>query len=212
MRLRSHRKKSSWAALQLSRRRYLWAMLSGSCEAVLCSRPSCQRISSVVGAFSIDAFSLAKRCALIVLPQNPYRGMLFNYLHSMLDEISLESALSDLTQIKSALTPKIKKQLSMLAYNRGIVGMRRLMLGYVQSRDYFHQPIVEADLDLNKNLSLVQKILKLEPEKRKILKRSKVRNMTFAEYAIINDVTYLSNMAAARDFVRRNLGNSCGEL
>ena len=176
------------------------------------SRPSCQRISSIVGTFNIDAFSVKKRCSMISLPKNPYRAMLFNHLHTMLDQILLERVLSDLPEIKTALTGKIKRQFIYLSYNRGLTGIKRLLTGYIKSRNYFSYQISESDLDLNKNLSRVKQILKLEPEKRALLKRAKVKKLTFAEYAVIHGATYLSDMAAASDYVQRNLGNSCGEL
>lgn len=176
------------------------------------SRPSCQRISSIVGSFNIDAFSVQKRCSMIALPKNPYRAMLFNYLHTMLDQISIEELLSDLPEVQDALTAKIKRQMTYLAYNRGLTGLRNRVKGYIQSRNYFSQPITENDLDLNKNLTAVKKILSLEPQKRAILKKARVRNLSFAEYAVIHDATYVSDMAAASDYVRRNLGNSCGDL
>lgn len=176
------------------------------------SRPSCQRISSIVGSFNIDAFSVQKRCAFISLPKNPYRSMLFSYLHSMLDQIRVEEGLSDLNEIQPALSSKIKRQLAFLSYNRGLTGIRRLLKGYIESRNHFSYQITEADLDLNKNLSRVKEVLSLEPQKRQLLKRSKVRSLSFAEYAVINGATYISDMAAANDYVQRNLGNSCGEL
>ena len=130
----------------------------------------------------------------------------------MIDQILIEEALSDLTEIQSALSSKIKRQLVFLSYNRGLTGIRRLLKGYIESRNYFSYPISEADLDLNKNLSRVKSVLKLQPEKRELLKRSKVKNLSFAEYAVINGATYISDMAAAYDYVQQSLGNSCGEL
>ncbi len=176
------------------------------------SRPSCQRISSIVGASNIDAFSVQKRCSIISFPKNPYRSMLFSYLHIMIDQILMEDALSDLTEIQPALTGKIKRQLIFLSYNRGLTGIRRLLKGYIESRNYFSFQITEVDLDLNKNLSRVKSVLQLEPEKRDLLKKAKVKNLSFAEYAVINGASYISDMAAASDYVQRNLGNSCGEL
>lgn len=176
------------------------------------SRPSCQRVSSIVGNFNIDAFSVEKRCSMISLPKNPYRAMMFNYLHTLLDQIAIEELLSDLPEIQDALTDRIKRQFVYLAYNRGLTGLRNRVKGYIESRNYFSQAITENDLDLNKNLTGVKKILNLEPEKRDILKKAKVRNMSFAEYAVIHDATYVSDMSAASDYVERNLGNSCGDL
>jgi hypothetical protein len=176
------------------------------------SRASCQRISSIVGTFNSDAFTVQKRCALLSLPKNPYRGMFFNYLHTMLDQILLERMLTDLPELKEALTVKVKRQLTYLAYNRGLMGVKRLLAAYVQSRKYFSYQITANDLDLNKNLSRAKKIMQLEPEKRQLLKKARVRNLSFAEYAVINGASYVSDMSAARDYVKRYLGDSCGEL
>lgn len=176
------------------------------------SRASCQRISSIVGAFEVDSFSVQKRCSMIALPKNPYRAMLFNHLHTMLDQIQLEETLSDLPEIQEALTEKIKRQFAYLAYNRGLAGLKSRLQGYIESRNHFSQIVTENDLNLNKNLSRVKNILNLQPDKRELLKRSRIRNLSFAEYAVIHGAEYVSDMAAAADYVQRYLGNSCGEL
>jgi hypothetical protein len=176
------------------------------------SRPSCQRISSVVGAFNADAFSVSKRCAMISLPKNPYRSMLFNYLHSMLDQLVLDGMVADFPALNSAYTEKIRRQFLFLSYNRGLTGLKRLLAGYVRSRNYFSYEITEDDLDLSKNLSRAKSILALDSEKRLQLQRSRVRNLSFAEYAVIHEAPYLSDMTDARDYVQRILGDSCGEL
>lgn len=176
------------------------------------SRPSCQRISSIMGAFSIDAFSVKKRCSMIALPKNPYRAMMFSYLHTMLDRITLEEHLAQMPEIYEALTDRIRRQLLYVSYNRGMTGLLRLLHGYIDSRQHFAHRITEEDLDLNKNLSRVKSILALEPEKRLILQKSKVRNLTFAEYAVINNAVYLSDMSAAREYVERYYGNVCGDF
>lgn len=176
------------------------------------SRASCQRISSIMGAFSIDAFSVKKRCSMIALPKNPYRAMMFSYLHTMLDRITLEEHLALMPEIYEALTDRIRRQLLYVSYNRGMTGLLRLLRGYIDSRQHFAHRITEEDLDLNKNLSRVKSILALEPEKRQILQKSKVRNLTFAEYAVINNAVYLSDMSAAREYVERYYGNVCGDF
>ena len=176
------------------------------------SRPSCQRISSIVGAFNADAFSVEKRCSMISLPKNPYRSMLFNYLHSMLDQLVLDGMIADLPELGGAYTEKIRRQFMFLSYNRGLTGLKRLLAGYVRSRKSFGVTITEDDLDLSQNLSRAKSILALEPEKRLQLQRSRVRNLSFAEYAVIFQAPYLSDMTEARDYVQRILGDSCGEL
>lgn len=174
------------------------------------SRPSCQRISSIVGTFNSDAFTVQKRCAVIALPRNPYRAMLFNYLHTMLDQMSLEDKLSGLPEIQSVLTPKLKRQLTYLAYNRGLEGTKRLLQGYVQNRQAMGHVISAEDLDLNQNLARAKKTMKLEPEKRERLKQARIRHLSFAEYAVIHGASYLSDMVDAGDYVQRHLGDSCG--
>lgn len=176
------------------------------------SRPSCKRISNIMGNFSIDAHTVAKRCSMIALPENPYRALLFNYLHMMTDQLQLETALSDLGEIKEALTDKIKRQLTYLAYNRGLTGVKNRLSNYIKSRNELGQRITEDDLDLNKSLSYAKVILNAEPEKRRLLRRSKIKKLSFAEYAVIHNATYFSDMVDARDYVERYLGNACGEL
>lgn len=176
------------------------------------SRASCQRISSVVGSFSIDAFTVQKRCSMIALPRNPYRAMLFGYLHTVIDQIKLNELLSDVPELYGALNDRVRRQFLFLSYNRGMTGLMRLLRGYINTRVELGQEITEDDLDLSQNLSKVKAILRLEPVKRDILKQSKIRNLTFAEYAVINNATYLSDMSAARDYVERYYGDSCGEF
>jgi hypothetical protein len=176
------------------------------------SRPSCQRISSVVGHFDINGSALKNRCVMIAFPANPYRSMMFAYLHTKLDMMSLDEMLAGIPEIRDALTEKIRRQLLYLSYNRGMTGLKNLLNGYISGRNYFRQKITEADLDLGKNLTDVKNVLNSHPEKRSLLLKAKVVNLSFAEYAVIKNVTYLSEMAAARDYVERYLGNSCGEF
>ncbi len=176
------------------------------------SRASCQRISSIVGAFSIDAFSVKKRCSLVALPRNPYRSMFLSYLHTMLDQIKLDELLVSVPEIYGALNDRIRRQFLFMSYNRGMTGLFNLLNGYVGTRNAIPVEITADDLDLSQNLSKVKSILKLEPEKRDILKKAKVRNLSFAEYAVIYNATYLSDMSAARDYVERYYGDSCGEF
>lgn len=176
------------------------------------SRPSCQRISSIVGHFDANSSGLSNRCVMIAFPHNPYRSMFFAYIHTRLDMQSIDGLLAEIPEIQEALTDKIRRQFLYLSYNRGMWGFKDLLKGYIASRNYFRQKITEDDLDLGRNLSRVRAILAEEPEKRALLQRAKVVNLSFAEYAVINNVVYLSEMAAARDYVERYLGNSCGEF
>lgn len=180
------------------------------------SRNSCQRIASIVGAFDITSFVVAKRCSMISLPKNPYRGMLFNYLHTMLDQIELRANLDEefsvYSEIQPALTDKVRRQLVYLAYNRGMTGIHRLLSGYLENRKQMGQIPTESDLDLDQNLAQAKKILSLEPYKREILQRSKIKKLTFAEYAVIHKATYVADMVAAKDYVRRHLGDECSRF
>lgn len=180
------------------------------------SRPSCQRIASIVGAFDITHFITSNRCSMISLPKNPYRGMLFNYLHTMLDQMELRKQLDDellyYAEIQNALSEKIRRQLVYLAYNRGMTGMKRLLRGYIESRKKLDQLPTETDLDLDQNLLGAKKIMRLEPYKRDILKKAKIKKLSFAEYAVIQGVTYVSNMVEAQDYVRRQMGDECSRF
>lgn len=180
------------------------------------SRHSCQRIASIVGAFDITSFVVAKRCSMISLPKNPYKSMLFNYLHTMLDQIDLrrqlDSELSNFGEVQSSFTEKIKRQLVYLAYNRGMTGVKRLLAGYIENRKLMDQTPTEADLDLDQNLVRAKRILSLEPPKREILQRRKIKKLTFAEYAVINKATYVADMVAAQDYVRRYMGDDCSRF
>lgn len=184
------------------------------------SRPSCGRISSTIGSFDITSFVVERRCSMIMVPQNPYRSMFFNYIHTMLDQIELkmevERDLSTLEEIKDALTDRVKRQLIYLAYNRGMTGIKRLLAGYIEYKKTMNQPITEQDLDLNQNLDRAKKILKLEPEKRELLqgsiKRGKIAKLSFAEYAVVHKATYVADMVATQDYVRQHLGDQCSRF
>lgn len=177
------------------------------------SRPSCQRISSIVGHFNVDSFAVKNRCSMISLPENPYRAMVFNYLHTMLDQISIEQIVDDIPEIKIVMTDKIKRHLVYLAYNRGLTGVRRLLAGYLQSRKHVNHQIVSEDFELDRNLSDVKRILRLSPAKRQTLMTAKkIKNLSFAEYAVINKATYVSDMADASEYTKTILGDECGGL
>ncbi len=177
------------------------------------SRPSCARISSIVRSFDISFDQIKNRCSMISLPQNPYRGMLFKYLHTMLDQISITKLISETPALSGLANDKIKRHLEFLAYNRGISGTNKLLDGYIQSRKLVGHKITADDFDLDKNLSKIKQVLRLDADKRsKLLKAKKIKNLTFAEYAVIHGATYLSDMTAAQDHVRRYLGDQCGRL
>ena len=180
------------------------------------SSPSCQRIASIVGSFDITSFGIEKRCSMISLPKNPYKAMLFNYLHTMLDQIELKNKLdeelSSLSEFQNQFTEKIRRQLVLLAYNRGMTGIKRLLQGYINNRKKLNQIPTENDFDLSQNLSRAKKILFLEPEKRALLKKSKIKSLSFAEYAVINNATYVADIVQAQDYVRQYLSDECSRF
>lgn len=180
------------------------------------SRASCQRISNIVGAFDITSFVVEKRCSMIALPNNPYRSMFFSYLHTMLDQIDLrrqiEEEFSNITENQNIFTEKIKRQLLYMAYNQGMSGIKKLLLGYLQNRKKMNVQVNESDLDLNQNLSRAKNILNMQPYKRIALKQSKIKNLSFAEYAVIHNANYVADIVAAQDYVRRYLGDECSRF
>ena len=72
--------------------------------------------------------------------------------------------------------------------------------------------MTETDFDLNQNLERAKAIMRLDPEKKKILKRAKIKKLTFAEYAVINNAAYVSEMVGAQDYVRHHLGEQCSRF
>ena len=177
------------------------------------SRPSCARISSVVKTLDSDAFETKNRCSMISLPSNPYRAMLLNYLHTMLDQIAISKLISQTKPLEAVANEKIKRHLVYLAYNRGIKGTNDLLNGYILSRQNVNHSIVSDDFELDKNLTRVKAILRLDAGKRKQLRQAKkIKNLSFAEYAVIQGATYVSDMTAAHDQVQRYLSDQCGGL
>lgn len=177
------------------------------------SRPSCSRISSIVGDFNIESFAVKNRCAMVALPQNPYRSMFFYYLHSLSDQLLLDEMLLGVPEIQHLLSAKMKKQLNYLAYNRGLTGTKRILTGYIESRKRVNHELIADDFDLAKNLTSIKQIFRLEPEKReKLRKAKKIKNLSFAEYAVIHGATYVSDMTAANQQVQRYFGKQCGEM
>ena len=177
------------------------------------SRPSCSRISSVVKSLDSDAFEIKNRCSMISLPSNPYRAMLLNYLHTMLDQIAISKLISETKPLEAVSTEKIKRHLVYLAYNRGIKGTNDLLNGYILSRQKVNHVLISEDFELDKNLNRVKAILRLDAGKKKQLRLAKkIKNLSFAEYAIIHGATYVSDMTAAQDQVQRYLSDQCGGL
>ena len=177
------------------------------------SRPSCSRISSIISDFDIESFAVENRCAMISLPQNPYRSMFFYYLHSLSDQIALDNMLQEMKELEPIMSAKLKKQLTYLAYNRGLTGTKRILTGYLQSRKLVNHDLVSNDFDLEKNLTNIKKIFRLDPEKKEILRKTKkIKNLSFAEYAVIHGATYVSDMTAADQYVQSYMGNKCGGL
>lgn len=139
--------------------------------------------------------------------------MFFYYLHSLSDQIALDSMLQEMKELEPVTSPKLKKQLTYLAYNKGLTGTKRILTGYLQSRKLVNHELVSDDFDLEKNLSSIKKIFRLEPEKKEILRKTKkIKNLSLAEYAVIHGATYVSDMTDADQHVRRHLGDQCGSL
>ena len=177
------------------------------------SRISCQRVSSIVGNFDISAFAVKNRCTMISLPENPYRAMVFNYLHTMLDRISLNELIDSIPELKDIATDKVKRHLIYLAYNRGLMGTKKLLLGYIQSRKNVNHQLISEDFELDKDLTSIKKILRRSPAKTATLRKAKkIINLSFAEYAVIHGATYVSDMSQASEYAKSIFGSECGGL
>ncbi len=174
------------------------------------SSASCQRIASTVGKLDVDAFQPNKRCSMMSLPQNPYRGFLLHYLHAMRDQIFFKQQLVKLRpEIEPILTSEMVEQFVYFAYNRGITGTLRLIDGYYKNRKLAGQTVKSTDFITYQNLREIRSTMRREPAMREQLKKSKIRKLTFMEYAIIQNQPYMANMAEARDMVRRHTQNRC---
>lgn len=174
--------------------------------------PSCQRIASTVGKLDVDAFSVSKRCSMMSLPENPYRGFLLHYLHAMRDQLFFKQQLVKLRpEIEPILTPQMIEQFVYFAYNRGITGTLRLIDGYYQNRKAVGQMVKSSDFITWQNLSDMRSSMRRKPAMRDQLKKSKIKKLSFMEYAIIYNQPYMANMAEARDFVKRFMQNRCFE-
>ena len=150
---------------------------------------------------------------MIAIPQNPYRSMFFYYLHSLSDQLALDDLLLDFKELQPILSPRLKKQLTYLAYNRGLTGTKRILKGYLESRRNVNHTLSADDFDLEMNLTNVKQIFRLDPDKREQLRRAKkIKILSFAEFAVIHGATYVSDMTAASQYVKRYLGEQCGGL
>lgn len=173
------------------------------------SNPSCERISGAFRELQRDAFKIERRCSMIALPQNPYRALIFHYLHGLRDQMDLRRLITDRPEVSAVINPTILDQFVYMAYNRGIQGTLKLIDGYVESRRKMDVLVTAEDLDLWKNLSRARKILKDEPQKRVLLKSAKIKKLSFAEYALIHDQNYLGIMAEASELIKTRLGDQC---
>jgi hypothetical protein len=179
-------------------------------QLMIASSPSCQRISNVFDDLQKESAGINQRCSMMSVPQNPYRALVLHYLHTLKDQIFFkDQVLSKRPQISNVADQDILEQFVYMAYNRGITGTLRLIDGYIASRKKVNHEITKSDLNLIQNLSAARRILKNDPEKRKLLKKSNFKKLSFAEYAMIHDQTYLLNMAEAGDFVKSKMGDEC---
>ena len=139
--------------------------------------------------------------------------MFFYYLHSLSDQLALTDLLSEFKDLEPLISPRLKKQLTYLAYNRGLTGTKRILKGYLESRRNVNHTVVAEDFDLEMNLTNVKQIFRLDPDKREQLRKAKkIKNLSFAEYAVIHGATYVPDMTAASQYVKRYLGEQCGGL
>lgn len=174
------------------------------------SSASCQRIASTVGRLDVDAFNVNKRCSMMALPQNPYRGFLLHYLHALRDQIFFKQQLVKIRpEIEPILTPQMVEQFVYFAYNRGVTGTLRLIDGYYKNRKHAGQVVKSSDFVTYQNLSEIRSSMRRQPAMRDQLKKSKIKKLSFMEYAIIQNQPYMANMAEARDMVRRHTQNRC---
>ena len=149
---------------------------------------------------------------MMSLPENPYRGFLLHYLHALRDQIFFKQQLVKLRpEIESILTPQMVEQFVYFAYNRGITGTLRLIDGYYKNRKAVGQVVKSSDFVTWQNLSDIRSTMRREPAMREQLKKSKIKKLSFMEYAIIQNQPYMANMAEARDMVKRYMQNRCIE-
>lgn len=179
-------------------------------QLLISSNSSCARIVNVFDDLEKDSYKIEKRCSMMSVPQNPYRALVLHYLHTLRDQIFFKNEfLKKRPELRSLMTQEILEQFVYMAYNRGITGTLRIVDGYLKNRKDVGVDVTSEDLDLFKNLSKVRKILSKEPEKKEIIKKSKFKNLSLAEYAVVHDTTYLATMAEARDIVKNRVGEEC---
>jgi len=174
------------------------------------SKPSCSRIASSIGQLSPDAAEIKHRCSMIALPKNPYRSFLMHYLHEVKDQLYLKSQLAiRFPQLKVILSDQQIEELMYFTYNRGVEGTLRLIKGYLYNRKVMGAEVKSEDFILWQNLADIRAFLKKNPDVKRNINRYKFKKLTFAEYALIQNQTYMANMTEARDLVRSYYGNSC---
>lgn len=178
--------------------------------------PSCARIANLMGRLKPDDFDKKNRCAVVALPENPYRSLVMHYLHGLLDKIYFEGEFFEKRpELKEVINDEITEQLIMLAYNRGITGTLRLIDGYVTYMKAGKQTLTTEKLNLWQNVNAAIKIMKRDERFRKYLK-SVIENgasykihttMSFAEYLAVQDKTYMAQMSATKDMVDSQFGS-----
>ena len=174
------------------------------------SKSSCSRIASAVGQLNPDAAEIKYRCSMIALPKNPYRSFLMHYLHAMKDQMFLKSQLAiRFPELSGILTNEQIEQLMYFTYNRGVEGTLRLIQGYLYNRKTMGVEVQKDDFILWQNLADIRAFLKQHPDIKRNINKYKFKKLTFAEYALIQNQTYMANMTEARDLVRSYYGDAC---
>ena len=69
--------------------------------------------------------------------------------------------------------------------------------------------VKSTDFGMWQNVSEIRSSMRREPAMREQLKKSKIKKLSFMEYAIIQNQPYMANMAEARDMVKRYMQNRC---
>lgn len=178
------------------------------------SSPSCARIANLMGRLKPDDFNKRNRCAVVALPENPYRSLVMHYLHGLLDKVYFQEDFFDKRpELKEIFTEEIIEQLIMLAYNRGLGGTQKLVDGYVTYLKAGKQTLTTDKFNLWQNVNAAIKIMKKDQRYRDYL-QSVINHgaghlvhttMTFAEYLAVQDKSYMAQMTAARDLVDKKM-------